>query len=55
MKQILLLEFGQARINRMQHCWPEYGCNEQDLVDEYIEITHWMPMPEPPEEEGTEK
>ena len=33
----------------------EYGCNEQDLVDEYIEITHWMPMPEPPEEGGTEK
>lgn len=28
----------------------EYGCNEQDLVDEYIEITHWMPLPEPPEE-----
>lgn len=28
----------------------EYGCNEQDLVDEYIEITHWMPLSEPPEE-----
>lgn len=28
----------------------EYGCNEQDLVDEYIEITHWMPLPEQPEE-----
>lgn len=28
----------------------EYGRNEQDLVDEYIEITHWMPFPEPPEE-----
>lgn len=29
----------------------EYGCNEQDLVDEYIEITHWMPLPELPEED----
>lgn len=29
----------------------EYGRNEQDLVDEYIEITHWMPLPEPPKEE----
>lgn len=27
----------------------EYGRNEQDLVDSVIEITHWMPLPEPPE------
>lgn len=30
----------------------EYGCNEQDWVGEYIEITHWMPLPELPEEGG---
>lgn len=29
----------------------ECGRNEPDLVDSKIEITHWMPMPEPPEEE----
>ena len=28
----------------------EYGWNEFDLVDECIEITHWMPLPEPPKE-----
>lgn len=33
----------------------ECGRNEPDLVDSAIEITHWMPLPEPPEEEGTEK
>lgn len=27
------------------------GRNEPDLVDSKIEITHWMPLPEPPEEE----
>lgn len=29
----------------------ECGRNEPDLVDSKIEITHWMPLPEPPEEE----
>lgn len=28
----------------------EYGRNEPDLVGSDIEITHWMPLPEPPEE-----
>lgn len=28
----------------------EYGDNELDLVDEWIEITHWKPLPELPEE-----
>lgn len=27
----------------------ECGRNEPDLVDSKIEITHWMPLPEPPE------
>lgn len=27
----------------------EYGRNEPDLVGSDIEITHWMPLPEPPE------
>lgn len=27
----------------------EYGTNETDKVDDDIEITHWMPMPELPE------
>ena len=27
----------------------EYGDYEPDRVDEKIEITHWMPLPEPPE------
>ena len=26
----------------------EYGKCEMDVVDEGIEITHWMPLPEPP-------
>lgn len=29
----------------------ECGRNEPDLVDSAIEITHWMPLPELPEEE----
>ena len=29
----------------------EYGKDEFDLVDDAVEITHWMPLPEPPEEE----
>lgn len=33
----------------------EYGRNEPDLVDSDIEITHWMPLPEPPKVGGTEK
>lgn len=30
----------------------EYGANTVDFVDSDIEITHWMPLPEPPEEEN---
>lgn len=26
----------------------EYGCSMADSVDSEIEITHWMPLPEPP-------
>ena len=29
----------------------EYGDWEPDRVDAEIEITHWMPLPEPPKEE----
>lgn len=29
----------------------EYGQNAVDLLDENIEITHWMPLPDPPQEE----
>ena len=29
----------------------EYGKDEFDLVDDAVEITHWMPLPEPPEVE----
>ena len=32
----------------------EYGKDEFDLVDVAVEITHWMPLPEPPEEEPHE-
>ena len=28
----------------------EYGRSDVDAVDESIEITHWMPLPEPPKE-----
>ena len=28
----------------------EYGRSDVDAVDEAIEITHWMPLPEPPKE-----
>ena len=30
----------------------EYGKDAFDLVDEAVEITHWMSLPEAPEEEG---
>ena len=30
----------------------EYGDNETDKMNDCIEITHWMPLPEPPEEGG---
>lgn len=29
----------------------EHGTNEADQVDDDVEITHWMLLPEPPEEE----
>lgn len=29
----------------------EFGRNETDQVDEWIDITHWMPLPEPPRKE----
>lgn len=29
----------------------EYGKDEFDLVDDAVEITHWMPLPEPPKAE----
>lgn len=32
----------------------EYGKDEFDLVDDAVEITHWMPLPEPPEVEPIE-
>ena len=28
----------------------EYGRHDIDKVDENIEITHWMPLPDPPKE-----
>ena len=30
----------------------EYGKDNFDLVDDAVEITHWMPLPEAPEEGG---
>ena len=30
----------------------EYGKWEPDLMDSAIEVTHWMPLPEPPKEES---
>ena len=32
----------------------EYGVNETDQVDDDVEITHWMPLPELPKEGGAE-
>ena len=29
----------------------EYGRNDADSIDVNIEITHWMPLPNPPKEE----
>lgn len=29
----------------------EYGKDDPDLVDDAVDITHWMPMPEPPKED----
>lgn len=31
----------------------EYGKDDPDLVDDAVDITHWMPLPEPPKEEET--
>lgn len=28
----------------------EYGKDDPDLVDDAVDITHWMPLPEPPKE-----
>ena len=33
----------------------EYSANTVDFVDSDIEITHWMPLPEPPEKGGKRK
>jgi len=33
----------------------EYGKWEPDLMDAAIEVTHWMPLPEPPKEEQFRK
>lgn len=30
----------------------EYGEDKFDLVDDAVEITHWMPLPEPPKMNG---
>ena len=29
----------------------EYGKDDPDLVDDAVDITHWMPLPEPPKED----
>lgn len=31
----------------------EYGKDDPDLVDDAVDITHWMPLPEPPTKEDT--
>lgn len=30
----------------------EYGKDDPDLVDDAVDITHWMPLPEPPKEDN---
>ena len=35
----------------VQDCLAEYGKWEPDKMDDAIEVTHWMPLPEPPKEE----
>lgn len=48
-----------------RHCWywwdaniedylAEYGYWKNGVIDESIEVTHWMPLPEPPKEEEDE-
>lgn len=32
----------------------EYGKDDPDLVDDAVDITHWMPLPEPPKEDNHE-
>ncbi len=37
----------------VQDCLAEYGKWEPDLMDDAIEVTHWMPLPQTPEEGET--
>ena len=34
-----------------EDCLAEYGRCDADLMDNSIEVTHWMPLPEPQKEE----
>ena len=34
----------------VQDVLAEYGILDMDLMDQSIEVTHWMPLPKPPEE-----